>query len=656
MTPDLTYDVDIPMLPLSARGRRLVAAVAGALLVTACSSGGGTVSHGTEPASTASDGTEPSATVPDMSAPIIDFVDPAASMIEAELALRAEDRERAGLVDLGPGALELAAAMDASVARVLAQIRADAAAAAAAVPVDEATPISSPLKSGFTGISRRVPSPGFNSMMVWATLLTSLGNFAQSPISATHEGRPETVQIGGNTGTVTTTVTVNAVVSDSTLSVDLTFKTKGQIVDSATGAIIYSIDSTATGHVDINFCPDAGGNAPAHVKLTSSETYSQGGGGGRSISRDMSADVGITVGDDAHIIRVEGSVQGSEESGGGGSAGGDAASSSRTSSDNIANDGSGHRLPDVPRNIQLGGENSSVDEQVRMWGTTNLFMETTVAAAAKEAEKLWRSGKCVELIVDPGTRDVQPDEILEVTAKLKHRIEGNELDKPVEAILTGVKSIEPAGEKQPAPATVTYTAGPNDGDIGKIAFKSVSNRGIAEKSVTFTVRLAAWDVTFTGTDTEVFALVSNSFTVELSGLTIKADGDVLTGTGDLRLSGNVTTSAGGAAECNGPVDLVATSVVTGTLVGEGPEAVLRITLRSTTPAGATVDVTCTGLLGGASTTTLGADGHAERFGEPLGQFDLPAAGGTVNISKTAAVGGLFQVTVEGTFVVTRSAG
>ena len=578
-------------------------------------------------------------------------------MIEAELALRAEDRERAGLADLGPGALELAAAMDASVARVLAQIRADAAeaaAVAAAVPVEEATPISSPLKSGLAGISRRVPSPGFNSMMVWATLLTSLGDFAQSPISATHEGTPETVQVGGSTGTVTTTVTVNAVVSGSRLSVDLTFKTKGQLVNSATGAIVYSIDSTATGHVDVDFCPDAGGNAPAHVKLTSTETYSQGGGGGRSISRDMSADVGITVGDDAHVIRVEGSVQGSEESSGGGSAGGDA--TSRTSSDNIANDGSGHRLPDVPRNIQLGGENSTVDEQVRMWGTTNLFMETTVAAAAKEAEKLWRSGKCVELIVDPGTRDVQPDEIIDVTAKLKHLIEGNELDKPVEAILTGVKSIEPADEKQPAPATVTYTAGPNDGDIGKIAFKSVSNRGIAEKTVTFTVRAAAWDVTFTGTDTEVFALVSNSFTVELSGLTIKADGDVLTGTGNLHLTGNVTTSAGGAAECNGPVDLVATSVVTGTLVGEGPEAVLRIVLRSTTPAGATVDLTCTGLLGGASTTTLGADGHAERFGEPLGQFDLPAAGGTVNISKTAAVGGVLQVTVEGAFVVTRAEG
>ena len=251
---------------------------------------------------------------------------------------------------------------------MLTQLRTDAATAAAAVV--EAPVTSSPLRSGFTQTAR-VPSPGFNSMMVWATLLSTLGDFAENPISATNEGQPETVQVGGNTGTVTTTVSVNATVSGSKLSVDLTFKTKGQVVDSATGAVVYSIDSTATGHVDVDFCPDAGGHAPAHVKLTSNESYSQGGGTGKGISKEMSGDVGITVGDDAHISSVEGTVQGSEESKGGvPAAGGDSdlAVSTRTSSDNIANDGNGNRLPNVPRNIQVGGENSTVDEQIKMWG------------------------------------------------------------------------------------------------------------------------------------------------------------------------------------------------------------------------------------------------------------------------------------------------
>ena len=493
-------------------------------------------------------------------------------------------------------------------------------------------------------------------MMVWATLLTSLGDFAQSPISATNEGQPETVEVGGNTGTVQTTTTINAVVTGSKLSVDLTFKTKGQVVDRATGAVVYSIDSTATGHVDIDFCPDASGRTSAHVKLTSNESYTQGAGSGKGISKEMSADVGITVGDDALISKVEGTAQGAEESSGGvPGAGGDSdlPVSTRTSSDNIANDGKGNRLPDVPRAIQIGGEGTTIDEQIKMWGTTNLFMETTVTAAAREAEKLWRSGKCVELTVDPESSDVEPDEIKDVTATLKHKIEGNELDKPVEANFTGLKSIEPVGEKQPAPATVTFTAGSDEGDIGKIAFKSVSNRGIAEKSVTFTVHPSGWNVTFNGTDTEAFGPVTNTFTVALTDLKIVAKDGVLSGTGNLRLTGEVTTSAGGAAECTGPLDQVSTTVVTGNLVGEGDEAVLRVVMRSTSPPGQLITMHCVGLFGGASDTDLPADGYAERFGEPLGEFDLPVAGGTVPISKSAAIGGLFQVTVEGSFVVAK---
>jgi hypothetical protein len=546
--------------------------------------------------------------------------------------------------------------MDVSVARMLTQLRTDAATAAAAVVDQPVT--TSPLKSGFANTARRVPSPGFNSMMVWATLLSTLGDFAQNPISATNEGQPETVQVGGNTGTVTTTVSVNATVSGSKLSVDLTFKTKGQVVDSATGAVVYSIDSTATGHVDVDFCPDAGGHAPAHVKLTSNESYSQGGGAGKGISKEMSGDVGITVGDDAHIASVEGTVQGSEESTGGvPAAGGDSdlPVSTRTSSDNIANDGNGNRLPNVPRDIQVGGENSTVDEQIKMWGTTNLFIETTVTAAAKEAEKLWRSGKCVELIVDPDGGDVEQDEVTEVTAKLKHKIEGNELDKPVEANLTGIATLEPDGEKQPAPATVTYTAGPEDGDVGTIAFKSVSNRGIAEKSVRFTVRPPAWTVTFTGTDTETFGPVTNTFSVALTDLSIKANGETLSGTGNLHLTGDATTSAGGAAECTGPVDQVATTSVTGTLVGEGPDAVLRIVVRSTSPAGETVHMTCTNMFGAVGEADLPVEGHAERFGEALAEFDLPAVGGTVPVSKTAAIGGVLNVAIEGSFTVTKEA-
>jgi hypothetical protein len=654
--------------------RRWEYVIAGAIAtLTACSGGGGTRSGSTAvddtPAGSTVPGTaDPGNVVADLVGSVIDFDDPAGSLIAPELALRADDRERAGLADLGPGALDLAAAMDADAGAVLTQLREDAAAGAAnsiaASPPDGTVPDSTAdgfaPPGGIDGFAPHgdvvdvgyfVPSPGFNSMQVWATLLTSLDDFANDPKSATIDGTPETVKIGQNTGTVSTTVTVNAVVSGSQLSVDLTMKTKGQVVD-ATGAVVYSIDSTASGHVDVDFCPDASGHAQARVKLTSNETYSQGGGSGKGISKEMSAEVGITVGDDANISRIEGTAKGSEESQG---AAGDTNSgvATRTSSDNIANDGAGRRLPGVDRDIQIGGEGTTVDEQVKMWGTTNLFMETTITAATKEAEKLWKSGKCVELIVDPDGGDVGPDEDTTVTAKLLHKIEGNELDKPVEATLTGVKALAPDGEKQAAPATVTYTSGPNEGDVGKIEFKSVSNRGIANKTVTFTVRAGAWDVTFSGTDTEVFGPLTNTFTAEITELKITNKEGVLSGTGHLQLTGVVTTTAAGAA-CTGPLDQGSPIRATGTLVGGGADANLRIRLRATSPKGQLVHLTCE-TFAGSIEVDLPAEGYADRFGEPLAEFDLPADGGTTTVSTSKAVGGVVTVTVDGTFAVAKPA-
>ncbi|MEO6719221.1 MAG: hypothetical protein ABIN67_02605, partial [Ferruginibacter sp.] len=143
-----------------------------------------------------------------------------------------------------------------------------------------------------------------------------------------------------------------------------------------------------------------------------------------------------------------------------------------------------------------------------------LYVETMVAAAGRQAEKMWRAGKCVELLVDPEGGDIDADATKDVTARLKHKIEGNELDKPVVATLAGVATLEPAGEKQPAPATVTYTAGSKDGDRGEIAFESVSNRGIARKSVTFTVGSVKLKVSMSGTMTTSLAGVSYKTTAD----------------------------------------------------------------------------------------------------------------------------------------------
>jgi hypothetical protein len=467
-----------------------------AMLVGAC---GGPAAPGTTSPSGAPSAPGATATTPagEPSPPTIDISDLAGSMATAEAAQRQEDRQRAGLVDLGPGALELAAAMDAATGRALTTTRDDAAGSDATGNAAAGFGRGGIAAVGPVAVG---PEPGFNAMVVWALLITSLDGFAKGAAeNGTVEAPPETIEVAGNTGTIRTTMTVKVVTTGSKLSVDVTMKAKGQVAD-RTGAILYAIDSTAMGHVDVDFCPDASGHAPATIKLTSSEIYTQGGGSLRGVSKEFSGTVAITVDDQANISRVEGTSQGAEDAKGGisGPAGGETTltASTRTASDNIANDGDGRRLPGVPRNIQLGGEGSTPDQQGKLWGSTVFFVETMVTAAANEAEKLWREGKCVEVTVDPEGGDVDASSTTEVTATVRHLFDGGELDKPVVATLTNVKSIEPAGEEQPAPATVTYTAGPNVGDYGRINFKSTSNRGIGEKTVTFTVQ-SGWTTTAT---------------------------------------------------------------------------------------------------------------------------------------------------------------
>lgn len=582
-------------------------------------------------------------TVPDPSLPAIDLVDPAGSVAAAELTLRQEVRERAGLVNLGPGALELAAAMDASAARTLTQLRLDAGAEA--------------LHGQIAAIGAPVPlapSPGINSWLVFGTLISVLDHLAKEPKSGTFEEPPETIEIAGNTGTITTTTTLKAVVSGSQLSVDITMKTKGQVVDRATGAVLYSIDSTVTGHIDVDFCPDSGGKSAANVKLTSSEIYVRGGAGGSSakgVSSEFSGSASISVGDDANIVRVDGTQQGSEDAKGGVSppGGGDAelTASTRYMTDNIANDGKGSRLPGVPRDIKLGGEGSTPADQARMIGNTIVFVETMVMAAAKEAEKLWKSGKCVELIVTPDGGDVEANEVTSVTATLKHKIEGNELDKPVEASFTGKQSLDPASGKQPAPATVSHTAGPDQGDAGSIAFRSVSNRGIAEKTVTFTVGSTAWSVAFKGTTTQTANAALGpekiSLAATISDLRASSKDGQLSGSGKLHLKGTHT------AGCfKGSLDQVVPIDLEGSLVGTGPDAVLRVTFRRPSASTGTIVLACPDI----ASWPFPDSGYSEFFWFVVGTVDLPAAGGTVAWDRAVELLPR-SGTVSGTFTVTK---
>lgn len=297
-------------------------------------------------------------------------------------------------------------------------------------------------------------------------------------------------------GDSTATVTVNgqgvAMSSGSRVWATFTFDLSGTVTNNNTGATA-TMTGSASSRIEIDACPDVSGHSKGKVSLSSRESASNGVGW----TRDLTGDFDITVDDEANISNVAVDAQARES----------VAPNTREGQESDGHDlgirthvefgversFAGMTHNDAALTLEVTDEENATTEDLLPLFTSAL---TAVTAGAhilgSAAEKFWQDGKCIEVIVAPAGEDVDPDSTTEVTVKVKHRIEGNELNKPVEANLAGVKSIEPAGVKKPAPATFTYTAGPADGDKGDVEFKSVSNRGIGKKTVTFTVRAIGW--------------------------------------------------------------------------------------------------------------------------------------------------------------------
>ncbi len=178
-----------------------------------------------------------------------------------------EDRTRADLADLGPGAVGFAAALDASVARALTKARADAATGSLAGQLAGIGPLRAGARvqhlDGLRDADHRC----------WTT---SSG----IPRSGTVEMDPETVEVEGNTGTISDHDDGQCGrVSGSKLSVDLTMKIEGPgrgQGDRARSSTASTASCRATS-TSTSARTRAGGTT-ANVKLNSSEVYGSGGG------------------------------------------------------------------------------------------------------------------------------------------------------------------------------------------------------------------------------------------------------------------------------------------------------------------------------------------------------------------------------------------
>ncbi len=133
-----------------------------------------------------------------------------------------------------------------------------------------------------------------------------------------------------------------------------------------------------------------------------------------------------------------------------------------------------------------------VTEAVRLLNTMSSF---AVMFAYATAEKQWQDGYCVAVIVpDSGSaRMVSPNSDTSFTANVRHKFEGKELTVPVMATLSsGQVSVTPSGSKVPAPATFRYKAPGKGGETATVKLESRSKRGVGKLEITFTT--SAWEV------------------------------------------------------------------------------------------------------------------------------------------------------------------
>jgi hypothetical protein len=245
---------------------------------------------------------------------------------------------------------------------------------------------------------------------------------------------------------------------------------------------------------------------------------------------------------------------------------------------------------------------------------------------------------------------VGADSTTKVSAKVRHRFENTELDKPVEATMTGVKSIEPAGSKVPSPASFTYTAGPKPEDAGIVTFKSVSNRGIGETTATFTVGGKELAVSIDGKSTTSAFGVSYRTAVKVNGLRLarQPDGSYLgsaPATTSIQLLGDIPCPS--AFKEKGKVTLRATREPS-----PDPAAAPNWLITLAPGSKFTTSGDCFGVPI-EQVIQSGPNGFTGDFIDLLGTMTIGGDGGTLKIKKTVPVGvskTVFDVTVKGEVV------
>jgi hypothetical protein len=137
-----------------------------------------------------------------------------------------------------------------------------------------------------------------------------------------------------------------------------------------------------------------------------------------------------------------------------------------------------------------GGENVSGAMFV-----SSAMAQLFLAEVAREAERFWRSGACIEITTTEESRDVTPDETIKFEASAVGKFDGNDIDAKIRGTFSGEKSLDPDGKEQEPPASFTFVAGSDKDDEGTIQLEQIGVRGIGKKTLKFKVGVSDYRIT-----------------------------------------------------------------------------------------------------------------------------------------------------------------
>ncbi|HET9436235.1 MAG TPA: hypothetical protein VFO50_05205 [Candidatus Limnocylindrales bacterium] len=288
------------------------------------------------------------------------------------------------------------------------------------------------------------------------------------------------VTAGGRTADVTVVTTLAIVTSGAVLTAEADVTTTIAYVD-ANGSVVETVTTTSRGIVEVNRCPAADGSVDGHYSLD----YALSSTAGASASFNVAGRVVGQVLDDAYLhgftIDAQGATQGA---GGIDRAVTVQATATVGSSGNTSAISVGAATATTVR-ADPNATNADMTELIRLT-TSPAFM--IVALLFEKAQEQWRSGACVEVDVQPGSSDVDPNERFQPFVVIKHKMDGQILrGLPVKGTMTGGQSFTPADTDVSTPYAFTYVATGKLGDVGKVHFISTSRRGIGQLDVEYTV-------------------------------------------------------------------------------------------------------------------------------------------------------------------------